>query len=563
MRRREIGSCLILLALAACQGSILGEGVSGPRAVVGEGTGPSTTTPPIVVPFDPDSECQQLGEGIHPGPSPLRRLTRDEYDATIAELAGDTSEPARDFPPEARALGFYNVADGQTVTSLLVEAYKTAAEAIAKRATDGLGTLLGCSETEAACVDGFIQRFGSRAYRRPLAQAEAQRLRAVYDWGVANTTAADGVRMVLEVVLQSPDFLYRPEVGAGEAAPGVLQLSSYEMATRLSYLFRGSMPDQTLLDEAAADRLKTPQQVLAQAERLLSDPRARETFKSFHGQCLDLEQVRGIDRDASVYAGYSDAIPELLEHETQAFIDHVIFEDGGKLQTLLTAPYTFANATLAAFYGLSGATSESFAKVTTDPLQRQGLLTQGSLLAMHSAALQSSPVHRGKFIRESLLCQFLPPPPPDLVITPPELEPSLTTRQRFAQHASDVACSGCHQMMDPIGLGFEHFDAVGRWRDTENGLPIDATGNLVSTDVDGAFDGAAALADKLAGSEQVADCVTRVWARFTLGRSETPEDACSLGRAKHRFAGAGHDIKQLVVALTQTDAFLYRKAVTP
>jgi hypothetical protein len=562
---RKVCSSLLVLTLAGCQGSIIGSEGSGSGP---GGPGDPGTTPPGEVPpgsgFDTKSECQKLGTGIHPGTAPLRRLTRDEFDATIAELANDTTRPGQDFPPEARALGFNNIADGQTVTTLLAEAYKTASEGIAERATANLSSLLGgCSETEATCVDGFIQRFGSRAYRRPIAAAEVQRLRAVYDWGVANTTAADGVRMVMEVLLQSPDFLYRPELGAGEAAPGVLHLSSYEMATRLSYMFRGSMPDQTLLDEAAADRLKTPEQVLAQAERLLADPRARETFKSFHGQWLNLEHVETIDRDPSVYAGYSDAIPGLLEQETQTFIDHVIFEDGGKLSTLLTAPYTFANSALASFYGLAGASGDSFTKVATDPAQRKGLLTQGSLLAMHSAALSSSPVHRGKFVRESLLCQFLPPPPANLIITPPELNPNLTTRQRFEQHSADAACSGCHDQMDAIGLGFEHFDAVGRWRETENNLPIDDTGNLILTDVDGDFDGATGLADKLASSQQVADCMMKEWTRFTLGRSETTEDACSLEQTKAKFTAAGHDIKQLVLALTQTDAFLYRKAVVP
>jgi hypothetical protein len=172
-------------------------------------------------------------------------------------------------------------------------------------------------------------------------------------------------------------------------------------------------------------------------------------------------------------------------------------------------------------------------------------------------------VHRGKFVRESLLCQFLPPPPADLIITPPELNPDLTTRQRFEQHSADTACAGCHEMMDPVGLGFEHFDAVGRWRDAENDLPIDATGHQVATDVDGAFDGAVALADKLASSQQVADCMMKEWTRFTLGRSETVEDACSLEETKAKFTAADHDIKQLVLALTQTDAFLYRKAVVP
>jgi len=552
---------LLLAALVGCQGAI--EGPSGPGSGTGtnaDGSGASSSTQSG---FDAKSECQKLGDAVSPGPSPLRRLTRVEYDNTVAELANDSTAPAQEFPPEARALGFNNIADAQTVTSLLAESYKTAAEGIAQRAAANLSALLGCSETESTCIDGFIQRFGSRAYRRPLLPAETQRLQAVFDWGKQNASAQDGVEMVIEVLLQSPDYLYRPELGADVVAPGIVRLSSYEMATRLSYLLRGSMPDQKLLDEAAADRLKTAEQIRVQAERLLADPHARETFKSFHEQWLDLEGVASIERDPKVYSGYTEAVPALFAQETQAFIDHVIWEDGGRLSTLLTAPYTFVDATLASFYGMAAPASAGFSKVFTDATRRIGLLTQPSLLSLHAQPLQTSPVHRGKFIRESLLCQFLPPPPADLIITPPDLDPNLTTRQRFAQHSADAKCAGCHEQMDPVGLGFEHFDAVGRWRDTENNLPIDATGKLVRTDVDGAFDGAVALAQKLAESEQVADCMLKNWTRFTYGRSETPEDACSLEDSRAQFAAAEYDIKKLVMALTQTDAFLYRKAVMP
>jgi hypothetical protein len=565
MPARKIGSWFLLASLCACQGNIEGKLGAGatpglPDGATTGGTGSTTPGPG----FDTKTECQKLGTGLNPGPSPLRRLTRDEYDTTLADLLNDTTKPGSDFPPEARALGFNNIADAQTVTSLLAEAYKTAAEGIAERATKAASTLLGgCSETDAACIDGFIQRFGARAYRRPLAADEATRLHAVYAWGQQNTSAVDGVRMVIEVLLQSPDFLYRPELGAGEAEKGVLHLSSYEMATRLSYFLRGSMPDQTLLDEAAADRLKTPEQVLAQAQRLLSDPRARDTFKSFHRQWLDLDRVSTVERDPNLYPGYTDAIPALLKQETESFIDHVIFEDDAHLSTLLTAPYTLANPTLASYYGLTPPAGDAFAKVATNPAQRKGLLTQGSLLAIQAQPNQTSPVHRGKFVRENLLCQFLPPPPANLIITPPEVDANSTTRQRFAKHSADPTCAACHKQMDPLGLGFEHFDAAGRWRDVENGLPIDATGNLYLTDVDGDFDGASALADKLAGSQQVADCMMKEWTRFALGRSETTEDACTLEHTKQKFSSTEHDIKQLVLALTQTDAFLYRKAVAP
>lgn len=186
------------------------------------------------------------------------------------------------------------------------------------------------------------------------------------------------------------------------------------------------------------------------------------------------------------------------------------------------------------------------------------------LLSVLAKPDQSSPVHRGKFVRERLLCQTLPPPPNDVEIVPPEVEPGVTTRERFRQHREDLACAGCHKMMDPIGLGFEHYDAIGLWRDTDQGLPVDATGEIVaSRDADGPFDGAVELAHKLAASDEVRQCVVTQWFRFGYGRAEQDDDQCTLAQLNQAFAGAGYNIKALLVALTQTDAFRYRRAIAP
>lgn len=507
--------------------------------------------------------CQALGDGLHPGPSPIRRLTRDEYDKTIASLTGLSLTPARDFPAEARALGFHGVAEAQTVSAVLVESYKKAAEDVAVALTENIPGLMGCDPTDPACVGEFLKEFGGRAYRRPLDQAEVDRLLPVFAWGRDNLTLKDGVQMVMEVLLQSPDFLYRPEFGAEEVEPGVVRLTSYEMATRLSYLFLGTAPDAELRAAAAADELKTPEQIAAQVDRLFASKAAREVVRSFHAEWLHLEAVERIERDAAVYPGYSPAIRPLLREETESFIEHVIFEDDASLRTLFTAPYTFVNQELAGFYGYEGVTGTDFVKVETDPKQRAGLLTQASLMAHHAQPLSTSPVHRGKFIRESILCQFLKPPPANLAIIPPDLDPNLTTRERFAEHSKNASCAGCHKLMDPVGLGFEHYDSVGRYRELENGLEIDASGEFVSTDVDGKFVGGPELGAQLAESGQVAFCMSTQWVRFAYGRSETPEDACSMTQVGKKFESSGLNILELVRSLTTTDAFYYRKKVQP
>jgi hypothetical protein len=189
-------------------------------------------------------------------------------------------------------------------------------------------------------------------------------------------------------------------------------------------------------------------------------------------------------------------------------------------------------------------------------------MTHAGLLALLAKPDRSSPIHRGLFVRETLLCQ-VPPPPPDIVPEAPTVDDSQTTRQQFTQHSQDALCKGCHQLMDPIGFGFEHFDGLGRYRDQEWGLDIDASGELVATDVDGPYNGVVELAAKLGSSEQVKNCVATQWFRFGYGRAETEADTCAMDEIQAAFAAADYDIKELIVALTQTDAFRYRHAVQP
>jgi hypothetical protein len=225
----------------------------------------------------------------------------------------------------------------------------------------------------------------------------------------------------------------------------------------------------------------------------------------------------------------------------------------------LTAPFSFMNARLASFYGITGPAGDAFERVPLDPQRGIGILTQGGILATHSHAAKTSPVLRGKFVRDKLLCNPPPPPPPGIVFTVAERAQNLSVREQAEIHRSDPGCSNCHRFMDPIGLGFESFDALGRYRSLENGSPIDSSGELFESDVDGAFDGAAQLAHKLAGSKQVASCVVKQWFRYAYGRDELADaDACNVDRLEGVMTHSGGSIPELLLALTQTDAFLYR-----
>ncbi|WP_437639840.1 DUF1592 domain-containing protein [Sorangium sp. So ce854] len=539
-----IGLALLLATAAACSGK------------AGDGAG---------------REAPRCAE-IRPGASPLRRMTRFEYNNTIRDLLGDDSAPADAFVVEEEALGFNNQAAALGVTPLLAEQLMKASEAIAARAARDLERLLaGCDpavQGPDACAAELIERLGKRAFRRPLTPQEIERLERLFAWGNEEHGFSTGVEVVIQSMLQSPHFLYRVELGMPDpAGEGVVPLSDHEIASRLSYLLWSSMPDDALFAAADAGELRTAEQIAAQARRLLDDPRARAAVANFHAQWLQLTRIDTITKDAAVYPRFHGGLPALLRAETEAFLEHVVFEDeAGDVATLLTAPYSLMNAELRAFYGVEApadgaAAPGDFAIVPLDPAQRAGFLTHASLLSVLAKPDQSSPVHRGKFVRERLLCHTLPPPPPDVDIQPPAVRPGIPTRRRFEQHAQDPACSGCHRLMDPIGFGFENYDGIGLYREADQLVPVDASGEIVgSRGTDGRFDGAVELAHLLAESDEVRQCVARQWFRFGYGRAEQAEDGCSMSQIQQAFAESGHNIRALLVALTQTDAFRYRRA---
>jgi hypothetical protein len=522
------------------------------------GTGTGSVTGTVTA-----ADCEKAP--VAPGPSFMRRLNRFEYDNTIRDLLGDTSNPADAFPSEEIRLGFDNNATALQVSPALVEQYMTAAETLATTAvTKNMKSLVSCDPTAVgadACAETFIDSFGTKAYRRPLTSDEATAMKAVFDVG-AKTDFTSGVRLVIETMIQSAPFLYRVEFGATPTgSEQIVKLTSYEMASRLSYLLWQSMPDDELLAAAKADQLTDAGDVDTQVTRMMQDPKAHDVFAHFHQQWLKLDGIANLDKDATVFPNFDTNLTPLMAQETSQFLDYVVWQGGGTLDDLLTSPVSFQNAKLAGYYGTSGVTGTDFAKVTLDPKTNAGILTKGGLMAMLGKANDTAPVQRGKFVREQLLCQPLSPPPANIQIKPPELSSSLSTRERFAAHRTQPLCASCHDLMDPIGLGFENYDGAGHYRTTQNGMTIDASGEVLQSDISGTFNGAVDLAQQLAGSDQVRNCVTTSWFRYAYGRAETTDDACTLVNVNKKFSDAKHDLKSLLVSLTQTDAFLYRKVI--
>ncbi len=496
-------------------------------------------------------------EGIHqPGPTPPRRLTRLEYNNTIRDLLGDDSRPADIFAAEESALGFNNNATVMVVSPLLAEQLMRAAEAIAERATRDLKKLLPCPSV--ACGRTFVETLGQRAFRRPLEPEERQKLLRLFDQG-RRTGLRAGLEAVIQAVLQAPPFLYR-DAPASKNDAHVAKLDGWALAARLSYFLWATMPDERLFAAAAAGTLETPVQVQAEARRMLADPRARAMVTGFHRQWLTLDRIDRIDKSRNGETkDFNSALNGLFREEIETFLDWAVWDGGGDLPTMLTSSISFLNGPIATFYRMPGVEGREFQKVAFDPAQRSGFLTSAGMMSLLAKPNQTSPILRGKFVREKLLCELLPDPPANVEVNPPKLDPKLTTRERFAEHTNDVGCNKCHRLIDPVGFGFEAYDALGRYRATENGHALDVSGDVKGSDVAGAFEGAVELTNKLADSTQVRSCVVAQWFRFAYGRGETPDDRCTLAKLEREFAASGLKIQDLLVALTQTDAFLYRE----
>lgn len=529
---------------------------------------PSQPLPTTQAPERPVCDPQAT---LDPGPALARRLSRTEYDNTVRALLGDDVDLARAFTPEEEMLGFDNNARTLSVTAVHAEEFMGAAETLGLRAANRLAELLPCDPArigERECATAFIDTFGMRAWRRPLTPDELAALAGVYDAGAEVDGFAGGVSLVLEAMLQSPNFLYRVEVGTPHPERAdLVELTQYELASRLSYLLWRSMPDDLLFDAAAQGILSQPEVLRAHAERMLADAQAEAAIWSFFEQWLRIDEIMGVERDVGDFPDFDARIQQLMYDETRHFVSAIVNDPALNMVDFFGAPFTFANQELAEFYGFGDSVLKSmrgaeFMKIDLDGARHGGVLTQGALMTVTAKARMTSPVHRGVFVREHLLCHPLPPPPPNIPIVPPDPDPALSTRAKFAEHSSNVACAGCHSMIDELGFTFEHFDPVGRWRDVEpGGHVVDATGSLNATlDIDGPLDGAAHLAGRLSQSEQAHRCVVTQVFRFANGRGENAVDGCTLNGMYDAYVDANYDLRTLFTALIVDPSFGVRRA---
>jgi hypothetical protein len=412
------------------------------------------------------------------------------------------------------------------------------------------------ARTRRGATEQVLRRLATRAFRRPATDDEVNRLvalaRSVRSEGGAYE---QGIQLALQAVLCSPHFLFRSEPDLEGQGDKPRDLNDYELATRLSYFLWSSMPDDELFELAEAGKLKSPEVIEQQVRRMLADPKSHALIENFAGQWLELRSLDQRTPDREMFPAFTDELREAMRKETELFLSAIIREDRS-LVDLLDADFTYVNGPLAKLYGISGVEGQEFQRVSLDGSERGGLLTQASILTITSNPTRTSPVKRGKWILENLLGTPPPPPPPDV----PELDEkkdassAKTLREKLELHLVNPGCASCHQRMDPLGFALENFDAIGAWRTSDGGQPIDSRGELPGGET---FTGARELRKLLSRErkEQFVECLTEKMLIYALGRGLDYQDKCTVDQIKAAVAQDGNRFSRLVIEIAKSEPF--------
>jgi hypothetical protein len=490
--------------------------------------------------------------------SVARRLSRAEIDATVRDLLGDATNPASRFLAEDEYTPFDNDYTRQKPSAALIDAIEATADDIAARvlAPANRSRIVSCTPSgagDATCFRQVIATVGQRLFRRPLSEGEITAYLTLQAFATENNPSVPhdfytAVSLMLRSMLQDPEFLYRIEVGTPTADPGVLRLSSYEIAARLSYLLVGSAPDDRLLDLAKTDALADPSARRAEATRLLADPRARDQAHRFHAMWLGYRAIPG---SADLLAAFNT--------ETTALIDKVVFDQPTSYRTLFSSDQTYVNNLLADQYGLPRPAGGA-GWVPYGASGRAGILSHGAVLAAFSKFSDTSPTQRGILVQTRLLCNVVQPPPANVnVDQPPPATASACKLDRYAAHRSSASCAACHANLDPIGTGLEQYDIGGKLRTHDDGHPeclLDGQGTLPGY---GTFKGPAELGQKLIESGRLERCFLEHLLRYALGRGLYPGEQAAVDTLASSFAASDESFTETLVGYVASQRFALRQ----
>lgn len=505
-----------------------------------------------------------------PGEPTIRRLNRAEYNNSIRFLTGLDLRVADSFPVDASSYGFDNIAASLTLTPLQVEQYYAAAQKVVKALLDDRQGKTSSGYRQVFFTDAqregspraaareIMTRFATLAFRRPVEADWIEKLLVVYDRSIAEKQSHDAaVGNMLATVLISPRFLMRAESPRPEV-DGPFPIDDFDLASRLSFFLWSGPPDEPLIELASQGKLRQPQVLNEQTQRMLADARSDALIENFFAAWLQFDGVQSHRPDEKAFPNFEASLHRAIAAEPRLVIAEIIRQDRA-ITDLIDADYTYVNQTLAAHYGVPDVQGESMQRVSLTDRRRGGLLTSAALLMVQADPARTNVPRRGNFVAATILGTPAPPPPPDV----PELEDletddmPLTLRERFEAHRSQAQCASCHVKIDPLGFALENYDAVGAWRDTEVGKPIDASGLLP----DGTnFDGPIDLKDILLERKRdFAEVFAKQMLIYALGRGPIATDQCVIDDAVEDVASNGYRFSAVVRAIVHSDPFLHRR----
>lgn len=513
-----------------------------------------------------DGGSGSYGPAINAGPIALRRLTTEQFSRSVNDVLGEHITVPSRIDPDDRRSGLLAVGSSFAgVTPSGFEKYEAAATTIAEQALDSehRGELVPCepasaSSNDDACARQFIELVGRRLFRRSLSQDEIDpRVDVARDAAQVLGDFYQGLELALSSLLVSPDFLFRVERAEPDPSDSTrLRLTATSVASRLSFLLWNTTPDDELLDAAESGDLLDRDLLAAQVDRLVASPRAEIGLRALFSDVYDFKQFDDglVHKDAALFPAYTQTIAEDAKEQTlRTIVAHLT--SGGDYRDLFTTRESFLTRDLGQMYRVPVVASDGWEAYTFDEdSPRAGLLSHVSIMALYAHTGRSSATLRGKFVREVLLCQDVPTPPAnvDFSIVQDTMGELRTARERLEVHVTNDACASCHNLMDPIGLAFENFDGIGAFREQENGVTIDASGEL-----DGiSYDGPVGMGEALRDHPELGPCLVRTLFRYTLGRDATPDEWPLLDFLGERFAESEFRLSDLVRDIVLSDGFL-------
>ncbi|MGB0637806.1 MAG: DUF1592 domain-containing protein [Myxococcota bacterium] len=491
----------------------------------------------------------------------LRRLTQVQYGNAVTALLGEDVVLPTSLEPDESTDGLQAIGAGLTTISPRgVEQYERAAFDLAAQSLateENRERLVPCTPSavvDVECAELFVVEFGRKVWRRPLTAMETETLVSIAgDAALVFGDFHEGLVYSIAALLQSPHFLFRTELGEVDEESGERRFSSMEMASRLSFLLWNSTPDAALLDAGEAGELLTDEGLGVQVNRMIDDPRIEDGIRAFFTDMFTLYELDEMSKDPTVFTHMSPDVGPSAREETLLGVVDLVLDQDADYRDLFTTQTTFLDRKMASIYNVRAPAREGFARTELSADGgRRGFLGQASFLALNSHPVSTSATLRGKFVREVILCQYIPPPPSDINTAIPEPSADAATlRERVAVHLEDDFCASCHQLTDPIGLGFENFDGLGHWRTLENGVEIDPSGDLDSHDFTTAWEMTALVATHPA----MPGCLTQTLMSYASGHSVGAGEGDAVDYHSEAFEHMDHSFLFLLKDVAMSSAF--------